>query len=113
VGDWVRQAKADFIGALLCPQSNMAPILAVAGIVADHHRFDGDSTRLESFINRSQKAEPDLFLTRRTEMVMKKERDHRTGNRERNWGDVFAIWGRHISFRFQLLGNLVATAGEV
>ena len=54
VEDWVRQAKADFTVALSCPNSSMAPVLAVAGMVADHHRFDGDLTPLESFINLSQ-----------------------------------------------------------
>ena len=61
VGKIGSAAKADFTVALSCPHSSMAPVLAVAGMVADHHRFDGDSTPLESFINQSQPGRPDLF----------------------------------------------------
>ena len=54
MGDWVRQAKADFTVALSCPHSSMAPVPAISGMVADRHRFDGVLTPLESFINQSQ-----------------------------------------------------------
>jgi hypothetical protein len=40
--------------ALSCPHKSMAPVLAVAGMVANHHRSDRDSAPWEGFINQLQ-----------------------------------------------------------
>src|SRR4029453_6447399 len=69
-GDWVRQAEADCTMALSCPNSSMAPVLAVAGMVADHHRFDDDSTPLESFINLSSPGRARSIPDMENEMAM-------------------------------------------
>jgi hypothetical protein len=47
--DSVRRAKADFPLVPLCPVKSMAPVLAIAGMVARGSRYDGPLTPLGRF----------------------------------------------------------------